>query len=157
MAALSSTAAANTAGQIPSALVITKSSNKNEVNYAVEVDDACEPVGPAPVHPYWRMIERGEGVTQGLRSDELRVLGIAHQEIGPGFVRLSIRGMPNRDIVIHTWRAANGACETSADTTIAGVPARIANVYVREKMFGIAYVQLTGWASGGTVVREQVK
>ena len=40
--------------------------------------------------------------------------------------------------------------------SIAGVPARVANVYVRQKFLGVDYVLLTGWTSGGRVVRERI-
>src|SRR6201999_1856719 len=110
LVALASTATAATAGEIPDALVITKSSNKNQVNYAVHVDDACTPVGAEPVRPYWRMLEHGAGAIEDLRADEARVLGIARQAIESDGVSLALRGMPQRPITIRTWRQATGAC-----------------------------------------------
>jgi hypothetical protein len=154
VAGLSGTASASQA--VPSALVITKSSNKNQVHYAVQVDDACVPDGPSPVYPYWRMLERGTGATEPLASDELRAFGVERQSVDRGGVHVVLRGMPARAIDIRTWRAADGTCASSASMTIAGVPARVANVYVRQKLFGIDYVLLTGWTPGGGVVRERI-
>ena len=40
--------------------------------------------------------------------------------------------------------------------TIAGVPARVASVYVQQRLFGIAYVLVTGWSEAGSLVRERL-
>jgi len=156
VAGLSSPAGASQAVEIPSALVITKSSNKNQVNYAVQVNESCVPAGQAPVRPYWRMLERGSDATEPLVDSELRAFGIERQEIEAGGVNVVLRGLPARSITIRTWRGPDGACVSSANMTIAGVPARVANVYVRQKLFGIDYVLVTGWTTGGGVVRERI-
>jgi len=156
MAGLSSSASASQAVEIPSALVITKSSNKNQVNYAVQVNDACVPAGPTPVRPYWRMLERGSDATEPLVESELRAFGIERQHIAAGAIKVVLRGMPARAITIRTWRAPDGTCQSSANTTIAGVQARVTDVYVRQKLFGVEYVQLTGSTSGGDVVSERL-
>src|SRR5271170_4124741 len=72
---------ASVASRIPSALVIAKSSNKNEVHYAVQVDDSCAPTGDRPVSPYWLMLERGPNVTEPLRSGEEHVLGVDREDL----------------------------------------------------------------------------
>ena len=155
-AGLPASASASQAVEIPDALVITKSSNKNQVNYAVQVNAACVPAGPSPVRPYWRMLERGSDATEPLVESELRAFGIERQMIDPGGVNVVLRGMPARAITIRTWRAPDGTCASSANMSIAGVPARVANVYVRQKFLGVDYVLLTGWTSGGRVVRERI-
>jgi hypothetical protein len=157
MVGLSATASASSpAGEIPDALVITKSSNKNQVNYAVQVNAACVPAGHSPVRPYWRMLERSSDATEPLVDSELRAFGVERQNIGAGGVNVVLRGMPARAITIRTWRAPDGRCASSANMTIAGVPARVTNVYVRQKLFGVDYVQLTGSTSGGEVVSERI-
>jgi Domain of unknown function (DUF4833) len=155
-AGLPGTASASQAVEIPNALVITKSSNKNQVNYAVQVNEACLPAGPSPVHPYWRMLERSSDATEPLVESELRAFGIERQKIDPGGINVVLRGMPARAITIRTWRAQDGTCMSSANMAIDGVQARVANVYVRQKLFGIDYVLVTGWTSGGRVVRERI-
>jgi hypothetical protein len=57
---------------LASAMIIRKSSNRNQVWYAVAVDDRCAPEGPAPVHPYWRLLEQGPGATEPLRAHPAR-------------------------------------------------------------------------------------
>jgi hypothetical protein len=140
---------------VPSALVITKSSNKNEVHYAVQVDAACAPVGPRPVSPYWLMRERGPGVTEPLRDSEERVLGIQRQDVTSGSIDVSLRGFPGRTLTIHTWKGSEGRCDSSVDALVGGAPARVLGVFVKQRLFGISYVLLTGVTADGAVVRER--
>jgi hypothetical protein len=157
VAGLSSIASAGPApAEIPNALVITKSSNKNQVNYAVQVNEQCVPAGRSPVHPYWRMLERGSDATEPLVDSELRAFGVERQSLAAGSVNVVLRGMPSRAITIRTWRGPDGTCAASANMTIHGVPARVTDVYVRQKLFGIDYVQITGATPSGEVVRERV-
>lgn len=151
-------ASARAAGpfELPSVLAIAKSSNRNQVNYAVEVDEACTPTGNPPVRAYWRMVERGPLATEPLSEREQRVLGIDRQGIAGNRVQFALRGMRDRVITVETQRASDGQCTASAEMTIAGVPARVASVYVQQRLFGIAYVLVTGWSEAGSLVRERL-
>jgi hypothetical protein len=150
------TASATQLTELPSILVIAKSSNKNQVHYAELVDDSCVPAGRSPVHPYWRMLERGPAATEPLLDREQRMLGLARQEIEGDTVQIVVRAMPQRPITIRTWRGPDGGCSSSTEMTIAGVRARLDSVYVRQRLFGIDYILLTGWSKDGAVVRERV-
>jgi hypothetical protein len=150
-----STTKAAQASEIASALSIMKSSNKNQVHYAVAVDDACMPAGAAPVHAYWRMLEKSPDATEALSRGEERAFGIEKQDVDRDGVRVVLRGLPARTITIHT-RADGGKCVASATTTISGVSARISSVFVKIKLFGVDYVQLTGLADDGTIVKERL-
>ena len=103
-AGLAGSAGASQGAEISSALVISKSGNKNQVHYAVQVDQACAPVGSAPVRPYWRMLERGASATEPLLESELRAFGIQRQSLVAGGVNVVLRGMPARSITILTSR-----------------------------------------------------
>ncbi len=145
-------------GEIPSALSIAKSGNKNEVHYAVRVDDDCNPAGPSPVHPYWRMLERSPDATEPLAAGiEERAFGVESQSASGAEVRVVLRGLPSRDIVIHTNKAPDGACTSSATMTISGTRARVTSVFVKQKLLGVDYVEVVGAASNGAVVRERIK
>ncbi len=50
---------------------ISKSENKNQVQFAINVDERCAPIGEAPVFAYWRMLEKGPDATEPLLSREL--------------------------------------------------------------------------------------
>jgi hypothetical protein len=143
--------------ELPSVLVITKSSNKNQVHYAARVDDTCAPAGKSPVRPYWLMLERGPGVIEPLSEGEQRVLGLEHQEVTPESVQFALRGMPARTFTVHTSRAADGRCASWIEATIDGVPARVASVFVQQKLFGVDYVLLSGVSEAGATVCERVR
>lgn len=147
---------ASVTSEISSALAIAKSSNKNQVHYAVQVDDACAPSGASPVRPYWRMFEKSADATEPLGGMEQRAFGIARQDVSGDDVRIALRALPARPITIHTVRGADGKCTSTASATINGAPARIDSVYVKTKLFGVDYVQLTGVAKDGSVVRERL-
>jgi hypothetical protein len=142
--------------ELASALVIAKSSNRNQVHYAVAVDDSCAPIGAAPVHPYWRMLERGPSVTEALQASEERVLGIEGQQVSDGTVRFSVRGLPGRTFYLHT-SGTNGRCSSSVETTIAGHLARVDDVFVQQKLFGmIDYVRIEGTTADGARIQERL-
>jgi hypothetical protein len=150
-------ASAATALELPSVLTITKSTNRNRVDYALQVDDACAPVGAAPVHPYWRMLERGDLATEALTQREETVLGVRRQIVEGHRVELALRGFPARTMIIESERGADGRCSSRATTTIAGIAARISNVFVHQSFLGsVQYVLLSGWADGGSIVRERL-
>jgi hypothetical protein len=137
-------------------MVIAKSSNKNEVHYAARVDKTCAPLTAAPVHPYWLMLEQGPGVTEPLSSSELRVLGVATQEVTGDTISFVVTGLPSRRFLAHTERGADGACTSWVDTTIMGAQAKLLGVYVKQRWLGVDYVQLTGRTAEGKVVQERV-
>ena len=143
--------------ELASVMVIAKSSNRNQVHYAVAVDKSCVPAGPAPVHPYWRMLERGPSVTQPLEASEQRVLGVDHQEVSRDTIQFALRGMPGRQFIVHTLRAGVGRCTSWVGTTIAGTRARLGSIFVQQKLFGsVDYVLLEGTTDDGSTVSERV-
>ena len=135
---------------------ISKSQNKNEVQYAVHVDEACMPLGPNPAHAYWRMLERNANATEPLTEREERLLGIQEQKIEGHSVRIVVRGLPSRPVTIQTWKAQDGTCMSSAMTSIGGSFARLFNIHVVLKTFSVDYVLFTGWSNDGSVIRERV-
>ncbi len=138
------------------AFLISKSENKNQVHYAVHVDRECNPVGAAPVEPYWRMLERSSSATEPLLSREQRVYGIARQQVLGSSVRITLKALPTRPITITTARDASGVCTTSTVVTINNRPARLFNIHVALSAFGVSYLLVTGWADDGSIVRERV-
>ena len=144
--------------EIASTFFISKSQNRNQVHYAVKVDEACRPVPAAPVRPYWRMLEKGPQVTEPLLDREQPAYGIAQQWVDGAAVRSVLRALPARPVVVHTWQGPDGACVSAAFTTIAGASARLFNIHVAYSWLGtgVDYVLLTGWRDDGTLVRERV-
>ncbi len=145
--------------EIASAFFVSKNQNRNQVHYAVKVDEACRPATAAPVRPYWLMLEKGPRVTEALLDREQPAYGIAQQRVDGSEVYGVLRALPEHPVVIHTWRGHDDSCAFAAFTTIAGVRARLFNIHVAYTplMTGVAYILLTGWRDDGSLVRERIK
>lgn len=154
---LASTASAATS-EIPSAFFISKSENKNQVHYAITVDESCKPVGRAPVRAYWRELERGPGVTSPLLDREQAAYGIATQNVVHDEIELTLRALPSRPLRIETARAHDGTCQAWTHMTIAGQPSQLYQIHVVLKLLGIDSIIVTGWTwTDRRVVRETLK
>jgi hypothetical protein len=137
---------------------ISKSENKNQVQYAIRVDDRCVPLADTPVFAYWRMLEQGPTRTEPLLAHELPAYGIASQVRtagGPQGTRivLTLRALPSHAIEVETLPStAGGGCQALSTATINGAPAHLYDVYVRLKWFfgGVDYLLLQGWSMDGT-------
>jgi hypothetical protein len=141
---------------------ISKSENKNQVQYAVRVDDNCQPLTPAPVFAYWRMREKGPVVTEPLLAHELDAYGIASQATTRtatgGVVQLVLRAVRGRPITVEVYRTASGECQALSTVAILGTPSHLFDVYAKLKWpFGVEYLLLEGWSMDGTrVIREKL-
>ena len=144
---------------------ISKSENRNEVVYAVHVDSACHPVGAAPVHAYWRMLEKGPSQIEPLLSRAQPAYGVASQRIEPvvgtsgdSLVHVRLRALPQRAIEVRTARNGD-TCTATATATVSATPVSLFNIHARLKwLFGIESLTLSGHRpQGGAVVQEIVK
>ncbi len=140
---------------------ISKTENRNYVQFAERLDADCAPAGAAPVYAFWRMIEHGPSATEWLLPQEQPAYGIASQSVvargdGRGTVRVTLRALPRSPLLVESWRGANGACTASAQTSISGVDARLFNVHaVLRWPFGIAHLLVSGWSlADGRLLRE---
>jgi hypothetical protein len=142
---------------------ISKTENKNYVQFAERLDAACAPLGSAPVFAYWRMLGREPGAVEPLLPREEPAYGIASQSVidakgenGDPSVRVALRALPAAPLLVESWRGADGKCEASARLPIAGVEARLFNVHaVLRWPFGIARLLVSGWSlADGRAVRD---
>jgi hypothetical protein len=143
---------------------ISKSENRNQVQYVARVDEHCAPLGDAPVWAYWRMIELGPTRTAPLLGREQPAYGAAGQwvlERGPegGKIRLLLHAMPSRPVEVATGRSPAGSCVATSTMVISGAPAHLFGVYAKLKWpVGVDYLVIQGWSLDGThVVTERVK
>ena len=135
---------------------ISKSQNRNQVQYAIHVDDRCVPTQGSPAFAYWRMLELGPNRVAPLLSQEIRAYGIAtqsftaHSSVG-GKVRLTLLAMPSRPILVETFQGSNGVCQAFATLAIADKPAHLFDVYVKLNLgLGVDYLLLRGRSVDGT-------
>lgn len=136
---------------VTSLFTISKSENRNEVVFAIHLNERCEPLGNAPIVPFWRMHELGPSVVQPLLAREQEAYGIATQGVvlrdgSGGKVRMTLRALPKRSIVIETRRGTT-TCDAWVRTSIAGEPnALLYNAYIKLGLFGPKSILLSGWA-----------
>lgn len=149
--------------EIPTAFFISKSENKNQVHYAVKVDDACVPVGNEPVRPYWRMLEVSPIATEPMLGREMPAYGLASQRVvqrteAGGTLQVTLRAYPSRVLTIVLAKAPNGQCTAATNTTIGGFHAQLQSIHLMLRFLGVDSVILQGTARGtGQPVREVVK
>jgi hypothetical protein len=144
---------------VDSVLHLRKSTNHNQVHYAVRVDEACRPFPEDPVRAYWRMLEIGENETEELRFWEqpgygVRQPGAVVRGDTGGHFDFQIRGVPERLIRVESFRS-KGECRARAFTQIA--QGRALFEYIAISVSGWANVHLVeifGTASDGKAVRE---
>lgn len=150
---------ARQAGEL-SLFSISKSENKNQVQYAVQTNPNCAPASTAPVFAYWRMLEQGPNRVAPLLPREQEAYGIASQSVDTkGRVRVVLRAVPSRPIVVETGRADDGSCRALANMPIKGSPAYLFDVYLKLKWpAAVEYLLLRGWSHDRShVLTEKLK
>lgn len=139
---------------------IAKSENRNQVHYGVHLGPDCAPLGPRPVHAYWRMMERG-GAREPLLPGEEGVYGIddrveVRRTDGGSRVQFRLRGLPQRRVTVSIARTPSG-CTARADTSISGEEAQLHSVYLKLRWpLGVDYALVQGARlSDGTWIVER--
>ncbi len=137
---------------------VRRNTNRNEVHYAIETTaDSHLPAGNAPVSGYWRMLEKGEGITEPITIFEQVAFGIASQRVEGANVILKLAALPDR--AIRVSRPAADSAQFKAYTTIAGSEAELTDFYAyAEPAFilpKVKYIEIHG-TRGGERVTERI-
>ncbi|MEY4582249.1 MAG: hypothetical protein RL701_6952 [Pseudomonadota bacterium] len=154
------------AAEVQSLFFISKSENKNQVHYAVLVDDACRPVGDHPVYGYWRELEVGPQATSKLLDHEQRAYGVGEPRYvrstdKGGEIRISLRGFPERPLFIETFRQVDGRrsrCAARTHIMIQHQPAILSSIYIDLGfLFSVNYALVRGVRiADGVAVEEKI-
>ncbi len=148
------------AGTVPSAFFISKSENKNQVHYSVDVDAQCMPSGSAPVRAYWRDIEDGKVVIKPLKGMEEPAYGIKFQRVlkvgdGRQIVEMAVRGLPSRVVHIET-KSVDGKCVAEARAVVKDETVTLVEVFLKIGFLRVDYARFIGRSAKG-IVTEDVK
>ncbi len=127
--------------QTDSVIHLSKNTNRNQVHYAVKVDEDCQPLTKKPMAPYWRMLEKGENETARIMFWEQPGYGVTQPETveqsgSGGSFDFNIRGVPSRIIRLETFDQ-DGQCGARAFTQIND----------REALFTRIEIDVSGWAN----------
>lgn len=152
--------------RLPSASVnsifhIEKSENRNQVHYAITIDERCRPVGKTPVRGYWREYEQGPTIVDSLKKHQQRAYGVTDATVtlaaDGGDVRLAMRALPDRPLRIATFREG-ARCRARAFTPIKGQPAILTSIYVEIGFLSVDYLIMRGIRiSDGVEIEERVE
>ena len=136
---------------------ISKSENKNQVHYAINLDNKCAPVGDAPVYAYWQMLEKGPGFTEGLLEREQRPYGIGSQSINKNVVSFALNSVPHKTITV-TSSTENGVCHIKTTTLLNGEVCILDSIYIDLWIFGVRKITAYGRRiKDGVHVEEEIK
>lgn len=139
------------ANDIETLFFISKSDDRNRVDYGMRLDSNCAPYGEEPVFPYWREFEPPPPVrSKPLGAFAKMGYGIATQRVlkrsatgGETTIRLK---QVKRTLFITTRRAADGHCTALVRTKIANIQdAQLSSIFV--KLAGaltVSYIDIKG-------------
>ncbi|HEV8549908.1 MAG TPA: DUF4833 domain-containing protein, partial [Polyangiaceae bacterium] len=138
------------ANDVPTVFFISKSDDRNRVDYWMRLDAHCQPVNDDALTPYWREFEKAPPVvTHSIGLLDRMAYGIAAQRVASRTatssdyaVRLKAVGRP---IGITTHRDAKGKCVSVARTTIAGTTAELLSIHVKlSGPLSVDYIDIKG-------------
>jgi hypothetical protein len=149
---------------VPTVFFISKSDDKNRVDYGLRLDATCSPVNDDAVFLYWRVFEKAPPVrTKPLSLLDYIPYGVAEKRVvkrsptgGEYAMRLKQFGRP---IVIATKKEENGKCSAVARAPINGKDAQLLSVFA--KLAGLAsveYIDVFGKdLESGASITERIK
>lgn len=147
---------------VRSIFYLEKSENRNQVHYAIRLDENCQPRGAAPLFGYWRDLEEGPNVTSPISSRAQRAYGVARQEVrttaSGATVRVILQAVPDRQLLIDVTRSGD-RCEATARAMIDGNRAVLQRAYIQlAPFFRVAHVDLHGRSTrDGTELQERIE
>jgi len=143
-----------------SVFFIQRNKNKNEVHYAISLDENCRPKGDDPVKNYWLRLEDGPNVEKSLKLLQQVGYGIKSQKVTDEGVLVVLRSLPARPISVVVTREGT-ECKAAAYMTVAGERAHLERAYVFAKdgflLPAVAYVELFGKRDDGSPVEERIQ
>jgi hypothetical protein len=152
------------AKDVQTVFYISKSDDKNRVDYGIRLDADCFPVGNSAVFGYWREFEYSPVRISGLSLLDRIPYGISSQ----GLVSRSATGADyyirlkqfERTIAIATKKEADGTCSAIARAKINAGIAQFTWVYAKlSGPFSVEYIDIHGkdFATGADLVERAKK
>jgi hypothetical protein len=147
---------------VPTTFFISKSDDRNRVDYGIRLDAHCAPLNDDAIILYWREFEPPPPVrTHSLNFLDQRAYGISSQRVvkrdaNGGDYALRLRQV-GRPIGIASHRGPDGHCLTVARTTINGKVSELLSIYVKlGGPLSVDYIDIHGrsFADGKPVVER---
>lgn len=140
---------------------ISKSDDRNRVDYGVHLDAQCQPVGDTPVYAYWHRFEPDQATFGDLNAMDRRVYGVRRQRIHEAdehgtWIEIRLAALADERILILV-RRRGGRCDARARVQLRGRDALLDHVHVQlAQLFGVSHVTIHGRdPDSGAEVTEQ--
>ena len=139
------------ANDVETLFFISKSDDRNRVDYGMRLDSHCAPYGEEPVFPYWRDFEPPlPGRTRSLGFFAKLGYGISTQQVVQrsamgGETTIKLRQV-GRALSITTRRGADGRCSALVRTPIATAGyAELVSIFVKlAGPLSVTYIDIKG-------------
>lgn len=152
------------ANDIPTAFFISKSDDKNRVDYGLRLDASCVPVNDDALFPYWREFEKSPPVrTHGLGMLEYVPYGVSSQKLtkklSNGAEYTVELKQFSRGILIVTKKESDGKCSATSYAKINGKTAQFVSVFAKlAGAMSVDYIDIFGKALDTNAdVTERIK
>lgn len=148
---------------VPTIFFISKSDDKNRVDYGIRLDADCAPVGNDAVFPYWRELENPPVRIHGINFLERIPYGISDQGLVRRFAtgaEYSIRlRQLDRVVGVSLRKQTDGTCTATPRARVGGVTAILVSVFVKlTGPMSVAYIDIHGKDfNSGAPIDERVK
>jgi hypothetical protein len=134
---------------------VSKSDDRNRVDYGVRLDEVCAPVGDAPMFLYWRRFEPGQARFGRLNELDRQAYGIAGQRVlriteGESRIEVRLRQLSDRILVL-VRPDGRGGCRAEARATLDGRDAVLDHVHVQLAGLRVDSITIVGRAEGRRV------
>ncbi len=128
---------------------ISKSDDRNRVDYGIRLDATCQPVGPTPLYAYWRRFEPGQPAVGELNSLDERAYGITRQHVRTAapngvWLEMYLGGFPEQRFLVLVQRNGGGECAARAMLPIDAEDAFLDHIHVTLGFLGVDHVTLHG-------------
>jgi len=115
---------------------ISKSDDRNRVDYGIRLTAQCMPDGDEPVYAYWHRFEPRQARFGDLRGMDRRAYGIRRQSVSSraangSWIEMRIRGFSRERILILVQRGADGTCHARAQVRIDAHDAFLDHIHIQ--------------------------
>jgi hypothetical protein len=142
---------------------ISKSDDKNRVDYGMRLTAECTPAKKDAVFPYWHEFEHSPPVTHSLGFFEYNAYGVSRQietRRKPTGTEYQVELKPvDRPIWVTVTKEADGSCKALVRTPIAGIRyAELLSIYVKlAGPMSVSYIVVKGRdLATGRLIEERI-
>lgn len=114
---------------------ISKSDDRNRVDYGIRLDARCQPRSPRPVYAYWRRFEPDQPRFGDLNLLDRRAYAVARQHVvstasSGSWIEMYIAAVPELRVLVLAQPGGEG-CRARAQVPIRGRPAFLDHIHVQ--------------------------